>query len=87
MFAVDSTEISIPSEISANQISKFCSYFDGLMMIVCVTGIVRAGAGADEWSIDIITGWWIFDIPECHWEAAALLAVGSILYMGSPLFE
>lgn len=68
MFAVNSTEISIPSEISANQISKFCSYFDGLMMIVCVTGIVRAGA-------------------ECHWEAAALLAVGSILYMGSPLFE
>lgn len=50
------------------------------------TGIVMAGAVADERSLDMLTEWWIVDVLECHWVAAALLAVGNIWYMGSLLF-
>ena len=51
-----------------------------------VTGSVKAGAGVDERSLDILTAEWLVDIPECHWEAAALLAAGNTWYMGSLLF-
>lgn len=58
-----------------------------ILMNLRVTGIVKAGAGVDERSLDILAGGWIAGIPECHWQAAALPAVGNIWYKDFLLFE
>lgn len=55
-------------------------------MVVRVTGTVKAEAVIHERSLDIVTGNWVVDVPEYHWEAAVLLAAGNIWYMGSLLF-
>lgn len=65
-------------EIGAARCSSFWDYSDELVILVGVTGILKAGAGVDGRSLDIFVRRGIVDIPECHWEAAALLAVGSI---------
>ena len=43
-----------------------------------ITGIVKAEATVNEGSMNILTEGWTSCIPECHWEAAVLLAVDSI---------
>ena len=60
---------------------------DELVMSSQITGIAKAGAGADGRLLDIPMEGWTIDIPEYHWEAAALLAVGNIWYRDSLLFE
>lgn len=51
---------------------------DESMTRLRITGIAKAGAGVNGRLLDIPTEGWAIDIPECHWEAAALLAVGNI---------
>lgn len=75
-----------PKAYRYNILQIFCKLSDESTEIVRVTGSVKAGAGVDERSLDILTAEWLIDIPECHWEAAALLAAGNTWYMGSLLF-
>ena len=82
---LDPTETCNLGEIKSDRISSLCHYSDE-SMLVRVTGIVGAGAGVIGPSLDILAGGWIVHIPEYHWEAAALLAVGNTWYMGSLLF-
>lgn len=83
---VDSVESSNRGKIKSNQISSLCNRSDGSTMVVRVTGTVKAEAVIHERSLDIVTGNWVVDVPEYHWEAAVLLAAGNIWYMGSLLF-